>query len=167
MVTRGGVGGQAGEKQDSKPEVKEEKVTQPEAKVLHSTKAQEKYVSKAEVKQKSEKAKPKVEKTVLENVEESEKDPEPEIAVNHLRCPTCSRNVPISNFELHSLRCEAQVLRELQYFKEEEAKADSVKPKKAKTKKPKKEKEPEDDFAAVCAEFQQLDTVCNYPRTIS
>ena len=93
----------------------------------------------------------------------------------HIICSNCNKNVPKTNFELHQVRCAAQLLKEqkdraeVDYFNSLQSRADleSSKSKKNKKKKKPQQKEntgSEDDFASLCEQFQSLDKVCNYTR---
>ena len=79
------------------------------------------------------------------------------------------------NFELHTVRCAAQLLKEkkekaeLDYFNSMQSRADleATKAKKNKKKKKPHQKEnigSEDDFDSLCEQIQSLDKVCNFPR---
>ena len=94
---------------------------------------------------------------------------------NHINCSQCKKNVPKMNFELHTVRCAAQLLKEkkekaeLDYFNSMQSQADleATKAKKNKKKKKPHQKEnlgSEDDFDSLCEQFQSLDKVCNFPR---
>jgi len=94
---------------------------------------------------------------------------------NHINCSQCKKNVPMMNFELHTVRCAAQLLKEkkekaeLDYFNSMQSQADleATKAKKNKKKKKPHQKEnigSEDDFDSLCEQFQSLDKVCNFPR---
>jgi len=93
----------------------------------------------------------------------------------HIICSNCKKNVPKTNFELHQVRCAAQLLKEqkdraeVDYFNSLQSRADleSSKSKKNKKKKKPQQKEntgSEDDFDSLCEQFQSLDKVCNYTR---
>jgi ATP-dependent RNA/DNA helicase IGHMBP2 len=84
-----------------------------------------------------------------------------------LLCSRCSKSVSKSNMELHKLRCHIQPVQPT-------ASSSSQKPEVSKKKKsanvlkkipvPSKNGVEEEDFDAVCAQFQTLNSVCNYER---
>merc|ERR1712181_214563 len=93
---------------------------------------------------------------------------------NHINCSNCKKNVPKMNFDLHQVRCAAQLLKEqkdkaeVDYFNSLQSQADLESSKAKKNKKKKKpqtkENTVEDDFDSLCEQFQSLDKVCNFTR---
>ena len=76
--------------------------------------------------------------------------------INIVTCSTCQKEMPKANIELHKLRCSVPkpVLVDNREKKPQ---------KKKKDKKPKDSKEStEDDFDALCEEFQKMKNVCNF-----
>ena len=73
-------------------------------------------------------------------------------------CNTCQKSVPRSNIELHKVRCVVPA--PASEIKKEAPKL----PKKKSSKKKQTESTEEEDFDSLCAQFQKLDTVCNFPK---
>ena len=77
------------------------------------------------------------------------------IAIDVVTCSTCQKEIPKCNIELHKLRCAPPKVALPPPVKNNEK---SKKSKKSKA----KETTEEDDFDAICEQFEKLNKICNY-----
>lgn len=76
---------------------------------------------------------------------------------NETKCSNCGKLVPKSNIELHKIRCTRPVILNEEVKVPKEGK-------KSKKAKQKENRNDEDDFDQLCASFQKLDKICNFPK---
>ena len=91
-------------------------------------------------------------------VQQTEEVKESVNSVSVVTCNSCKKSVPRTNIELHKVRCVAPA-------PASEVRKEAPKlPKKKSSKKKQTESTEEEDFDSLCAQFQKLDTICNFPK---